>query len=1018
MGYLDAIDNLIVKGWVYNKTNPLERVKILVLVDGKPVAEGVANKCREDLKKAGIGDGCYGFEIRLPETLLDDKEHEVSVVVAETWEALKNSPQKIYFSKVIGYIDGLNGTNLVGWVMDKSDPTKRLKVDVYIDGEFIGHTVANKYREDLKRANIGDGSYGFEIKVPHQLLDDKTHKVILKSRDVVVYEAELKFPSIVKTVFDKDFYELNLRKNGISLKFNTTNEAIKHFTEYGWDFGVDPHPLIDFWYLLEHLKEIPQIKDPIDFIESFKNLNFQFWTPFIEPLYLNHNFSINTNQSIQENIIAFLEKKNIPVDWLHPHLSSPIVNWLLFNSNDKVLDIKKVANYKEFKHLVKLLRLGFEVKYDPKNVKVSVIILNYKKPILTILSALSALLSLKNVSSEIIIVDQEAEPFQTEILYRYLSSFKNVKILAVKENLYFGEGNNVAIDAAKGEYILFLNNDAFINEETIQKMIEFLDEKDEYTAVGPTVLNPNLLISEIGGIISFTGDVWQQSKGRKLDGELFKLLRKKEPIDVDYVSAACMLIRRSFLEEYGGFDFVYEPFYYEDTDLCMRIKHTGGKVACIPSVFALHLENISTKEKLKDSWSVYVEKSREVFLNRWLSQKEKSFVIKLPPKVSEKSKQKKTLALYTPYPIIIGGGENYLLSIGEALANDYEIYLITERPTSHTRVQFVMRDLKIKNYPVNILNVKEAQSLEFDVAVVMGNQVIPDALLTSKKILYHVQFPFPQWWHGHYFMDVVNKIHTFIVNSNFTKEQLLKELTKYKVLKRDVKVVYPPVNTFSGNVEELIARKVKKLAEDKEIVIVSIGRFQAGGHHKRQDIIAKLLVELAKDYPIKGYILGGLNVHSKEDWDFFNKVKEIAAEAEGKVIVKENVDREFLEDVLKRGHIYVHGAGLYVPGGFKPYMCEHFGISVAEAISYGLIPVVNKCGGPKEILEKVGIGEVYKTEDELLTSLKTLIQKFQTSFNEKDYIKTINKAVEKGKIFSRESFRKNIRTLIGEKIWS
>ena len=81
-GFLDGVEDGYVYGWAFNEDNPDERLEIVIYADGEPVAEGVADEFREDLLKAGIGDGKYGFKIKLPEMLMDEHEYIIKAKVA------------------------------------------------------------------------------------------------------------------------------------------------------------------------------------------------------------------------------------------------------------------------------------------------------------------------------------------------------------------------------------------------------------------------------------------------------------------------------------------------------------------------------------------------------------------------------------------------------------------------------------------------------------------------------------------------------------------------------------------------------------------------------------------------------------------------------------------------------------------------------------------------------------------------------------------------------------------------
>lgn len=100
-GFVDVIDieKLYVSGWVVNKTDPKMKLTVEVYVDNCIVGKGVADKYRADLEKAKIGDGRCAFKIDLPESLLDGKEHTISVRVKYFNIELSNSPKTLIFSK-------------------------------------------------------------------------------------------------------------------------------------------------------------------------------------------------------------------------------------------------------------------------------------------------------------------------------------------------------------------------------------------------------------------------------------------------------------------------------------------------------------------------------------------------------------------------------------------------------------------------------------------------------------------------------------------------------------------------------------------------------------------------------------------------------------------------------------------------------------------------------------------------------------------------------------------------------
>lgn len=97
-GFLDGIDRQYVFGWAWDPENPDKRLEVVVYVDGEQVIVGVANQYREDLEKAGIGDGGHAFWIELPKEKIKKRGFvEVSVKIKDINIELNNSPQKFYF---------------------------------------------------------------------------------------------------------------------------------------------------------------------------------------------------------------------------------------------------------------------------------------------------------------------------------------------------------------------------------------------------------------------------------------------------------------------------------------------------------------------------------------------------------------------------------------------------------------------------------------------------------------------------------------------------------------------------------------------------------------------------------------------------------------------------------------------------------------------------------------------------------------------------------------------------------
>ena len=145
---------------------------------------------------------------------------------------------------------------------------------------------------------------------------------------------------------------------------------------------------------------------------------------------------------------------------------------------------------------------------------VSVVILNYYKPVYTCLSIFSVLNAFPDNDVEIIVVENGGELSHFEIMKRHFSKLSNVSFIKMRVNKFFGEGNNVAVDQPqKGKYVLFLNNDCFLACDYGSKFKELIRAHPDVDAVGALMLFPDGAIQEYGGFVSDCGQVIQRAKG-------------------------------------------------------------------------------------------------------------------------------------------------------------------------------------------------------------------------------------------------------------------------------------------------------------------------------------------------------------------------------------------------------------------------------------------------------------------------------------------------------------------------
>jgi GT2 family glycosyltransferase len=181
---------------------------------------------------------------------------------------------------------------------------------------------------------------------------------------------------------------------------------------------------------------------------------------------------------------------------------------------------------------------------------------------------------------------------------------ENVRVVSLDKNVGFAEANNIGAGAAQGKYYLLLNTDCFVEPGLFRALIKCLDEHPETAIVGPRLLNEDgSLQPSCHNFPSPLVFLLEQSMLWRLfnylpsrAGDLLHIAGKhSKSREVDWLSGACMLVRPTAFNEVGGFDSRFF-FYWEEADLCMKLKQRGWKTRFEPSARAIHLGGGSTKD--------------------------------------------------------------------------------------------------------------------------------------------------------------------------------------------------------------------------------------------------------------------------------------------------------------------------------------------------------------------------------------------------------------------------------------
>lgn len=234
--------------------------------------------------------------------------------------------------------------------------------------------------------------------------------------------------------------------------------------------------------------------------------------------------------------------------------------------------------------------------FDSRELMVSAVMLNYNSkyfPKMCVEAFYRA--DMDGVSFEFIAVDN-ASTEQVSLGYLEKAEEKGlVRLVKSKRNLGFGGGNNLGAREACGKYILILNPDIFVWEDSVKKMVSYMEAHPDVGVLGPKLVYPDEKIQDsCRRHMKFRDLVIKRTFLRKLPG-----LRKRVDRytmddfnhsvvqEVDLLVGACFMIPRAVYEEVGGFDERYFLFM-EDFDLCREIAKAGYKIVYFPEASVTH----------------------------------------------------------------------------------------------------------------------------------------------------------------------------------------------------------------------------------------------------------------------------------------------------------------------------------------------------------------------------------------------------------------------------------------------
>jgi GT2 family glycosyltransferase/glycosyltransferase involved in cell wall biosynthesis len=210
-------------------------------------------------------------------------------------------------------------------------------------------------------------------------------------------------------------------------------------------------------------------------------------------------------------------------------------------------------------------------------------------------------------SAEIIVLDDASKDDTSKIL----PSIPGIRYIRNQDNLGFLRSCNRVASEARGEYLVFLNNDTEVQENWLDHMIAVF-ERERIGIVGAKLIYPNGRLQEAGGLIWSDGSAMNFGRDDDPRKPAYSYLR-----DTDYCSAACIVIKARLFQEVNGFDELFAPAYYEDVDLAFKVRAKGYRVLCQPAAKVTHFEGGTCGTDLCNGVKSYQQINAKKFLTKW-----------------------------------------------------------------------------------------------------------------------------------------------------------------------------------------------------------------------------------------------------------------------------------------------------------------------------------------------------------------------------------------------------------------
>jgi GT2 family glycosyltransferase/glycosyltransferase involved in cell wall biosynthesis/SAM-dependent methyltransferase len=213
-----------------------------------------------------------------------------------------------------------------------------------------------------------------------------------------------------------------------------------------------------------------------------------------------------------------------------------------------------------------------------------------------------------DVPYEVILIDDVADADNRSLL----AMVQGAKLIVNRENLGYLRSINRGAAEARGRWLVLANNDIEAQPGWLDALVACGESGSDIAVVTPRYVYPDGSLNEAGGIIFSDATGANYGRGDHADSWRYGYRR-----DVDYGSAAALLVRADFWHQCGGYDERFLPMYYEDTDLCFEARERGLRVLYEPESIVVHHEGATAGTDTSTGYKRHQEENRLKFQAKW-----------------------------------------------------------------------------------------------------------------------------------------------------------------------------------------------------------------------------------------------------------------------------------------------------------------------------------------------------------------------------------------------------------------